>query len=56
MNQSLNDHDLKDHPLHIISYSLHIDKIVTKEELMKHLHTNPKRPEAIPWEFKYRIL
>jgi len=45
--------DLKDHPLHVISYSLPIDKIVTKEELMKHLHTNPKRPDSVPFEFKY---
>jgi aminopeptidase-like protein len=52
----LNDNrilDLKDHPLHVISYSLPVDKVVTKEELMKHLHTNPKRPGAIPFEFKY---
>lgn len=45
--------DLKNHPLHVISYSLPIDKVVTKEELMKHLHTNPKRLGAIPFEFKY---
>jgi aminopeptidase-like protein len=45
--------DLKDHPLHVMSYSLPISKVVTKEELMKHLHTNPKRPGAIPFEFKY---
>lgn len=45
--------DLKDHPLHVMSYSLPVDEIVTKEELMKHLHTNPKRPGAIPFEFKY---
>jgi len=45
--------NLKDHPLHVISYSLPIDKIVTKEELMKHLHTNPKRPDSVPFEFKY---
>lgn len=45
--------DLKDCPLHIISYSLPIDKIVTREELRKHLHTNPQRPGAIPFEFKY---
>lgn len=45
--------DLKDHPLHVISYSLPVDKIVTKEELMGHLCTNPKRPNAIPFEFKY---
>ncbi len=45
--------DLKDHPLHILSYSLPIDRVVSKEELMAHLHSNPKRPGAIPFEFKY---
>lgn len=45
--------DLKDHPLHVMSYSLPVDTIVTKDELMKHLHTNPHRPNAIPFEFKY---
>lgn len=45
--------DLKDHPLHLMSYSLPVDKIVTKEELMKHLHTKPERPDAIPFEFSY---
>ncbi len=45
--------DLGNHPLHVISYSLAIDKVVTKDELVKHLHTNPKRPNAIPFEFKY---
>ena len=45
--------DLKDHPLHVVSYSLPINKIVTKEELMKHLYTKPERPGAIPFEFKF---
>jgi aminopeptidase-like protein len=45
--------DFEDHPLHLISYSLPINKIVSKSELMEHLHTNPKRPDAIPFEFKY---
>ncbi|MEK7540647.1 MAG: DUF4910 domain-containing protein [Patescibacteria group bacterium] len=45
--------NLKDHPLHIVSYSLPIDKIVSKEELFQHLHTNPERPDAVPFEFKY---
>lgn len=45
--------DLKEHPLHIISYSLPIDKVVAKEELMSHLRTKPERPDAIPFEFQY---
>jgi len=45
--------DLKDHPLHVLSYSLPIDDVVSKEELVKHIHTNSKRPESIPFEFKY---
>lgn len=45
--------DLNEHPLHVLSYSLPIDKTVTKEELMLHLYTNPKRPKAIPFNFKY---
>ena len=45
--------DLKDHPLHVMSYSLPINKTVSKEELLKHLHTNQQRPDAIPFEFKY---
>lgn len=45
--------DVKEHPLHVISYSLPIDKNVAKDELLKHLYTNPDRPNAIPFIFKY---
>lgn len=41
------------HPLHVISYSLPFEEIVTREELFKHLHTHPTLPEAIPFVFKY---
>jgi aminopeptidase-like protein len=45
--------DFKDSPLHIISYSLPVDKILTWDELAPHLRFSKKRPDAIPWEFKY---
>ena len=45
--------DFKDNPLHVMSYSLPINKIVSKEELMKHIHTRADRPNSIPYEFKF---
>jgi aminopeptidase-like protein len=45
--------DFADNPLHIISYSLPIDKMLTWDELEPHLRYSEKFPEAIPWEFKY---
>ena len=45
--------DYEDHPLHVVSYSLPINRIVTKEELLAHLHVHPSRADAIPYVFKY---
>ena len=45
--------DFKDDPLHLVSYSLPIDKVLTWDELLPHLYYNEKRPHAIPWKFKY---
>jgi len=45
--------DFEDSPLRIISYSLPVDKILMWDELAPHLRYNEKRPNAIPWEFKY---
>ena len=45
--------DFADNPLHIISYSLPINKILTWDELEPHLRYSEKFPAAIPWEFKY---
>lgn len=45
--------DYADHPLHVVSYSLPVNRIVTKEELLAHLHVHPSRPDAIPYVFKY---
>lgn len=41
------------HPLHVVSYSLPFDGVVTRAELFRHLHVHPILPEAIPFIFKY---
>jgi aminopeptidase-like protein/aminoglycoside N3'-acetyltransferase len=45
--------DFKDNPLHIVSYSLATNKILTWEELQPHLYFSEKYPDAVPWQFKY---
>ena len=45
--------DLKDHPLHVMSYSTPISGKISKKELMDHLHYRPEYPDAIPFEFSY---
>ena len=40
-------------PLHIVSYSLPVDAILSWEELETHLYYDEKRPWAVPWMFKY---
>ncbi|GAB4523906.1 MAG: DUF4910 domain-containing protein [Anaerolineales bacterium] len=42
-----------DHPLHVVSYSLPFDGVVSREELLAHLHVHPTLPDAIPFVFKY---
>jgi aminopeptidase-like protein/aminoglycoside N3'-acetyltransferase len=43
----------RDNPLHVVSYSLPIDREVPREELFAHLHTHPELYDAIPFIFKY---
>jgi len=42
-----------DHPLHVVSYSLPFDGVVSRETLLAHLHVDEKQPDAIPFIFKY---
>lgn len=42
-----------ENPLHVVSYSLPFDGVVSREVLLKHLHIHPKIAEAIPFIFKY---
>ena len=43
----------KDHALHVISYSLPFDGVVSRDELLRHLHVHKSHPDAIPFVFKY---
>jgi aminopeptidase-like protein len=45
--------DYADHPLHVVSYSLPFEGVVSRDELLRHLHVHPRFPDAIPFVFKY---
>lgn len=45
--------DYADHPLHVVSYSLPFEGVVSRQELLNHLHVHPRLPDAIPFVFKY---
>jgi aminopeptidase-like protein/aminoglycoside N3'-acetyltransferase len=42
-----------DSPLHVVSYSLPIDREVSRQELLEHLHVHALLPDAVPFIFKY---
>lgn len=45
--------DFKDSNLHIVNYSIPVDRKLTLEELKPHLHTIPHLPDAIPYVTSY---
>lgn len=45
--------DYADHPLHVVSYSLPFEGVISRQELLKHLQVHPRLPDAIPFGFKY---
>lgn len=45
--------DVKDHPLHVMSYSIPVNETINHADLMKRIHTIPECPDAIPFEFSY---
>ena len=45
--------DHTNHPLHVVSYSLPFDGVVSRDELFNHLHVHPHNPDLIPFVFKY---
>lgn len=45
--------DFADSNLHILGYSLSVDKIVTREELLEMVYTLPEQPDYIPYVTSY---
>jgi aminopeptidase-like protein/aminoglycoside N3'-acetyltransferase len=43
----------QDHALHVVSYSMPFDGVVSREELLRHLHVHPRLEDAVPFVFKY---
>jgi aminopeptidase-like protein len=45
--------DLREHNLHVVGYSVPVDKRVTLSELKEHVHTLPDQPDLIPYRTSY---
>lgn len=45
--------DFKECNLHILGYSTPIDQIISREELLEHVYTQPEQPDWIPYVTSY---
>lgn len=45
--------DFRNSNLHVVGYSTPVDMIVSKEELLKYVYTEPGQPDAIPYITSY---
>ena len=45
--------DSAKHSLHCMDYSLSIDRVVDREELLAHVYCHPRLAHAVPYVFKY---
>jgi len=45
--------DFRDHSLHVVSYSVPVDRMCDWDELEQHLHTIPEHPDWIPYRTSY---
>ena len=45
--------DFKKCNLHVLGYSLPVDMVISKEELLQHVYTQPEQPDWIPYVTSY---
>ncbi|MGQ0697933.1 MAG: DUF4910 domain-containing protein [Panacagrimonas sp.] len=45
--------DFRNHNLHVVNYSVPVDRRMSLQELKKHIHTLPDRPDWIPYRTSY---
>jgi len=45
--------DFARHSLHLLQYSKAVDRLVSNEELQRHLHSLPEQPDLIPYRTAY---
>jgi len=45
--------DARDSTLHVVNFSIGVDRVMTRSELDPHLHSLPEQPERIPYRTSY---
>ena len=45
--------DFQETNLHVLGYSTPVNKVISLSELKKHLHSDPSKPDAIPYRVSY---
>ena len=45
--------DVADSPLHLLGYSIPVDTVVDRDELLEHVYTDPRDPDVVPYRTSY---
>lgn len=45
--------DFADNNLHLVSYSMPVDRVLSRDELARHVHTLPDQPALVPYRTAY---